>query len=54
MRGFEEAESKAKATLDDVLTSLEALNNNVLKLVETLAPAKEEIKTEEKETIIEE
>lgn len=51
MRGFEETESKAKATLDDVLTSLEALNNNVIKLVETLAPAKEEIKTEDKEII---
>ena len=38
MRGFEETESKAMASLDDVLESLKTLNDNVLKLVENLAP----------------
>lgn len=44
MRGFEEQESVAKATLDDVLESLQKLNDVVIKLVESLVPA--ETKTE--------
>ena len=55
MRGFEEKEAKAEATLDDVLASLQTLNDAVLNLVELLSPTKStetvETKTETTEQV---
>ena len=38
MRGFEEKQAQAEATLDDVIAKIDALLESVVKLVEIMTP----------------